>query len=478
MGKKQSKWMMVTLATVLGSSVFMTQPDASANSLNDLKSEKEQLEQKENQLNSTINKKKGDISKNQNTQEDLLAQIQSLDNKINETDKEIDSILAEINRTNSEIDKLQGTIKVLEKKIADRDELIKERLRAVQVSGGSVNYLDVLLGASSFADFIDRFSAVNTLMDADRKILEEQAADKKSVEEQKAEVEEKLAEQKQSRNKLMNLKATLDSQKVSKGKLVDKLEAQQALLIKEKGHLEEEHEEVLKVSKAVENKIVAEQARLIEVARQAEIARKKKEAAERERQAAVERERQVAAERERQAAAERERQNAANQSSSRQKSTTVSRPVAVAPAPEPEPVVSVSSGTWTRPASGRFSSTFGGRNIGSGNEFHYGSDIANSVGTPIVSAADGIVSHAGPMGTYGNVIMVTHSINGQIFTTVYAHLSAINSSVGQSVSKGQLIGKMGNTGRSTGSHLHFEVHVGPWNSSRSNAVNPIRYVSF
>ncbi|MGB2993898.1 MAG: peptidoglycan DD-metalloendopeptidase family protein [Paenisporosarcina sp.] len=464
MGKKQSKWMMVTLATVLGSSVFMTQPDASANSLNDLKSEQKQLEQKENQLNSTINKKKGDISKNQNTQEDLLAQIQSLDNKINETDKEIDSILADIKRTNNEIDKLHGTIKVLEKKIADRDELIKERLRAVQESGGSVNYLDVLLGASSFADFIDRFSAVNTLMDADRKILEEQAADKKSLEEQKAEVEEKLAEQKQSRNKLMNLKATLDSQKVSKGKLVDKLEAQQALLIEEKGHLEEEHEEVLKVSKSVENKIVAEQARLIEVARQAEIARKKKEAAERERQAAEERERQ--------AAAERERQNAANQSASRQKSTTVSRPVA------PAPVVSVSSGTWTRPASGRFSSTFGGRNIGSGNEFHYGSDIANSIGTPIVSAADGIVSHAGPMGTYGNVIMVTHSINGQIFTTVYAHLSAINSSVGQSVSKGQLIGKMGSTGRSTGSHLHFEVHVGPWNSSRSNAVNPIRYVSF
>lgn len=458
MGKKQSKWMMVTLATVLGSSVFMTQPDASANSLNDLKSEQKQLEQKENQLNSTINKKKGDISKNQNTQEDLLAQIQSLDNKIKETDKEIDSILADIKRTNREIDKLHGTIKVLEKKIADRDELIKERLRAVQKSGGSVNYLDVLLGASSFADFIDRFSAVNTLMDADRKILEEQAADKKSLEEQKAEVEEKLAEQKQSRNKLMKLKETLDSQKVSKGKLVDKLEAQQALLIEEKGHLEEEHEEVLKVSKAVENKIVAEQARLIEVARQAEIARKKKEAAERERQAA----------------AERERQNAASQSASGQKSTTVSRPVASAPAP----VVSVSSGTWTRPASGRFSSTFGGRNIGSGNEFHYGSDIANSIGTPIVSAADGIVSHAGPMGTYGNVIMVTHSINGQIFTTVYAHLSAINSSVGQSVSKGQLIGKMGSTGRSTGSHLHFEVHVGPWNSSRSNAVNPIRYVSF
>lgn len=464
MGKKQSKWMLVTLATVLASSVFITQPDASASSLNELKNEQNQLKQKENQLNSTINKKKGDILVNQTTQERILAQIQSLDTKIIETDKEIDNILADIKRTNSEIEKLHGTIKVLEQKIADRDELIKERLRAVQERGGSVNYLDVLLGASSFADFIDRFSAVNTLMDADRKILEEQAADKKSLEEQKASVEEKLSRQKQSRNKLVNLKATLDSQKASKGKLVDQLEAEQAKLIEEKGHLEEEHEEVLEVSKDVENKIVTEQARLIELARQAEIARKKKEAAERARQEAQERERQQAAERERQ-------QRAANQSASRQKAKSVPQQSYT-----PEPVVS--SGTWTRPAAGRFSSTFGARNIGSGNEFHYGSDIANSIGTPVVSAADGIISHAGPMGTYGNVIMVTHSINGQIFTTVYAHLSAINVGVGQSVSKGQLVGKMGSTGRSTGSHLHFEIHEGPWNGSRSNAVNPIRYVSF
>ena len=448
MKKQQSKWMLVTIAAVLGSSVFMTQPAAKANSLNELKNEQNQLEQKKNQLNSTINKKKGDISENQSTQEKILAQIQSLDTKIIETDSEIDNTLADIKRTNAEIEKLHGTIKVLEKKIAERDELIKERLRAVQARGGSVNYLDVLLGANSFADFIDRFSAVNTLMDADKKIIEEQAADVKSLEEQKASVEEKLSQQKERRNKLVNLKATLDSQKASKGRLVDQLEAEQAKLIKEKKGLEHEHSETVEFSKDVESKIVAEQTRLIEVARQAEIVRKKKESAERERQAAADRDRK------------------ANEN----KNSVVSAPHV------PEPVVS--SGTWTRPAAGRFSSTFGGRNIGSGNEFHYGSDIANSIGTPVVSAANGVISHAGPMGTYGNVIMVTHSINGQIFTTVYAHLSGINAGVGQSVSKGQLIGKMGSTGRSTGSHLHFEIHEGPWNGSRSNAVNPIRYVSF
>ena len=449
MGKKQSKWMLAGITAILGLSVVLTEPVANANTLNDLKKKQQEIENKTNQLNSNIKEKTGDITENQSKQEQLLAQIQALDSEIIKTDKNIDAVLGEISRTTTEIEKLQASIKVLVKKIADRDELIKERLRAVQQSGGSVNYLDVLLGASSFADFIDRFSAVNTLMDADRKILQEQADDKQSLETKQAQVEDKLAEQENSRDRLVQLKKSLDGQKASKGKLVDQLEAEQNRLREEKKDLEHSKHEAMEVSKEIENKIVAEQARLIELARQAEIARKKKEAAEKARQEA--------------ARAAARKKSSSNKASSGGSSVT---------AP------SVSSGTWTRPASGRFSSTFGGRNIGSGAEFHYGSDIANSIGTPIVAAADGIVSYAAPMGTYGNVIMITHSIDGQIFTTVYAHLNGYNVGSGQSVSKGQVIGQMGNTGRSTGPHLHFEVHNGPWNGSRSNAVNPIRYVSF
>ena len=450
MGKKQSKWMLAGITAVLGLSVVLTEPVANANTLNDLKEKQQEIEKKTNQLNSNIKEKTGDITENQTKQEQLLSQIQALDSEIIKTDKNIDAVLGEISRTTTEIEKLQASIKVLVKKIADRDELIKERLRAVQQSGGSVNYLDVLLGASSFADFIDRFSAVNTLMDADRKILQEQADDKQSLETQQAQVEDKLAEQENSRDRLVQLKKNLDGQKASKGKLVDQLEAEQNRLRAEKKDLEHDKHEAMEVSKEIENKIVKEQARLIELARQAEIARKKKEAAERARQEA--------------AAAAARKKSSANKGSSA-KAPSVSAP-------------SVSSGTWTRPAAGRFSSTFGGRDIGAGSEFHYGSDIANSIGTPVVAAADGIISYAAPMGTYGNVIMITHSIDGQIFTTVYAHLNGYNVGSGQSVSKGQVIGQMGNTGRSTGPHLHFEVHVGPWNGARSNAVNPIRYVSF
>ncbi len=68
--------------------------------------------------------------------------------------------------------------------------------------------------------------------------------------------------------------------------------------------------------------------------------------------------------------------------------------------------------------------------------------------------------------------MIAHSINGQTYTTVYAHLSSRSVGDGAVVSKGQQIGLMGNTGDSYGQHLHFELHRGPWNAAKSNAINP------
>lgn len=107
---------------------------------------------------------------------------------------------------------------------------------------------------------------------------------------------------------------------------------------------------------------------------------------------------------------------------------------------------------------------------------HLGYNIANSTGTPIIAAAAGYVSHARYMGGYGNVVILTYSINGQVHSTVYAHLNSIDVAVGQAVTQGEKLGGMGDTGRSFGTHLHFEVHIGPWNGARSNAVNPAPYL--
>ncbi len=136
--------------------------------------------------------------------------------------------------------------------------------------------------------------------------------------------------------------------------------------------------------------------------------------------------------------------------------------------------VPVSSGTFTRPAAGVVTSQMGPR----WNKQHAGIDIAASGTVAIVAAADGVVSRSYYSSSYGNVVFISHSIGGQLYTTVYAHMSSRKASSGQVVAKGQLIGYMGNTGHSYGQHLHFEVHQGPWNAAKSNAVNPLNYVSY
>jgi murein DD-endopeptidase MepM/ murein hydrolase activator NlpD len=121
--------------------------------------------------------------------------------------------------------------------------------------------------------------------------------------------------------------------------------------------------------------------------------------------------------------------------------------------------VKVESGYYMRPTSGPITSPYGPRRSG----FHYGIDIGVSRGTSIVAAADGTVietvgycieGKTSCGGRYGNYIMIKHS-NGTI--TRYAHLSKVSVSVGQKVSKGKRIGSSGNTGHSTGPHLHFQI---------------------
>jgi murein DD-endopeptidase MepM/ murein hydrolase activator NlpD len=120
-------------------------------------------------------------------------------------------------------------------------------------------------------------------------------------------------------------------------------------------------------------------------------------------------------------------------------------------------------------AVGLMSSGFGYRSdpFTGGGAMHSGLDFKGPIGTPILAAADGKVSFAGWQGGYGNTIEITHS-NGLV--TRYAHLSGFNVSLGQDVARGVQIGRMGSTGRSTGSHLHFEVRID------GAAINPMKFL--
>lgn len=123
-----------------------------------------------------------------------------------------------------------------------------------------------------------------------------------------------------------------------------------------------------------------------------------------------------------------------------------------------------STGIFSYPARGVISSPFGYR----GSEFHTGLDIAAPTGTPIYAADGGVVINAGWRGGYGNCIMIRHSSG---IETLYGHTSAMFVSVGQSVSKGQHIGNVGSTGRTTGPHVHFEVII---NGQQMNPLNYLR----
>jgi murein DD-endopeptidase MepM/ murein hydrolase activator NlpD len=113
------------------------------------------------------------------------------------------------------------------------------------------------------------------------------------------------------------------------------------------------------------------------------------------------------------------------------------------------------------PTKGVFTSGYGAR----WGVFHYGIDLANAIGTPIVAAADGVVAESGPASGFGLWIRIRHS-DGTI--TVYGHINRSLVVEGQQVRAGQEIAEMGNRGNSTGPHLHFEV----WNAA-GQKINPI-----
>ncbi|TCP99612.1 peptidase M23-like protein [Sphingomonas sp. PP-F2F-A104-K0414] len=99
---------------------------------------------------------------------------------------------------------------------------------------------------------------------------------------------------------------------------------------------------------------------------------------------------------------------------------------------------------------------------------HAGVDIPGPVGTPIYATADGIIAHAGRQGGYGNMVEISH---GKGIATRYGHLSKILVADNARVTRGQLIALMGSTGRSTGSHLHYEVRID------GHAVNPVPFLT-
>lgn len=395
-----------SLATVLPLNL------ASANSkIENLKEQKNELQQKQSEVNDEISEKNEKINEIKGEQEALNKEIKRIDLAVGDTTTKITEKEKEIKETEANIEQLNKEIATLSERIEVRNELLKDRARSFQ-ENGRVTYMDVLIGARSFSEFIDRIGAVAVFVEADQNILREHKADKDELEAMQKELEETLNELQGMLDELEAMKQTLASQKAAKEKVMTSLKQEEEHMHAEMVELEEQEAFLASQKQAMQKAIELEQKRL------AEEAKKRVESG-----------------------------------------NSVSAPP-------------VSSGHFTRPAAGYLSSGFGQRSLGN----HKGIDIAASGTVPIVAAADGVVIRAYYSTSYGNAVFISHSINGQIYTTVYAHMRNLGVSTGQVVSKGQQIGLMGNTGRSYGQHLHFELHKGPWAPGQPNAINPIGIV--
>ncbi len=124
---------------------------------------------------------------------------------------------------------------------------------------------------------------------------------------------------------------------------------------------------------------------------------------------------------------------------------------------------------WDWPVEGVLTDHFGTR-----EGTHFGVDIAARKGKEIRVVEKGMITKSYYSDSYGNVIFVKHP-NGM--ETVYAHMSERLSEAGEKVEKGSIIGLIGNTGESRGDHLHFEVHLEEWNIHKTNAVDPLAFLT-
>lgn len=391
---------------------------AETTKIEDLKEEKGEIDSKQNSVESEIDETEKKVNSLKSEQAKLDAEIKELDSSITKAEEQMLAKQKEISETETQIASLKEEIKVLEERIAKRNELLKNRARSFQENGSMISYIDVLTGARDFSEFIDRVELVATLMEADRDILREHKADKDQLETSKRDLEKKAESLQVMLKEIETLKQNLNTQKEEKDKLMASLQLEEEELENYKMNLEEEAQLLSSQESAIQKAIELE---------------KKNQAA-------------------------KQAQNSVSSG------TSASAPSVSAPP--------VSNGYFTRPTSGVLTSGFGSR----WGANHFGVDIAQKGTVPVVSAADGVVMNSYYSSSYGNVVFISHSIEGQIYTTVYAHMSSRSVSAGQSVSKGQQIGYQGNTGQSFGQHLHFELHKGSWNSGKTNAINPIGIV--
>ena len=404
---KKRKWLLFTVTMML--TVFVLQPTGGeAASLSNIKKQiaAAKAEMKAAERRAAQAEREAASAHQQAT--DAKSEKLDIQTKKSEAEASIANLMAEIDNVVINKTKMQAQsdakeeellqtgleLEQAEERVKTRDELLQSRMR-LMYTNGFVSYMDVLLSATSFTDFIDRFDALQSILSQDRDILAEQRKEKELVALKKVEVEKQFAEVTALFEKLKQYEAHLVKKEQQKELMIasyqsnikqldSKLQQIDSTLEELEG-ISEEQEELLMALASKVSKLNAEKNRI----------------------------------------------------SNPYSGGKLGMPI------KDSYRVSSNFGTRVHPITGE-------------RHTHTGIDFAAPQGTDIYAAEDGVVLVAQTWSSYGNCVIIDH---GNGLWTLYGHIrnGGIKVDKGETVKKGQKIAEVGSTGNSTGPHLHFEV---------------------
>ncbi|GAB3803110.1 C40 family peptidase [Virgibacillus kimchii] len=204
----------ITLSTVavvgLGSAFFST--TAHANTVEELEERQSEIQDERAELRESLSDAEAEIADVLIELEELNDEIERVSEALERNRQAMDETEEDIAKTEEEVDALEAEIEELEKAIEKRHDILKDRMVSYQKSGGDINYLEVIFGAQSFSDFINRVSAVNKIADSDTKLIEQQEEDKSQVKDKQDQVLDKLDELKAMKQDLEDILGAIEAQ--------------------------------------------------------------------------------------------------------------------------------------------------------------------------------------------------------------------------------------------------------------------------
>ena len=452
---KNRKRLVSILAGLLAASMLLTllvgilPVSAAAKSSKEIKEEINALKGDRSAIWAQIEALEGEQDANWESIEEMVEQKNNIDQQIGLLYTEIENINSQIRSYTELIAANQEELDAAEAKLAELNEKNKERIQAMEEEG-EISYWSVLFKAKSFTDLIDRLNMMSEIHAADQRRMDELSEAAAAVAEARTALETEKAALEESRVALRESQAALDEKRAEADELLAELNADKRAL----DQMEADYE-------AEEAKISADIA-----AAEVEYTKALKAEEEARRKAEEERKRKEEEERKKKEEANKKPGNGGGNSggSSGGGNSGGSSDSGSGGSG------SSSNESWGRPCTWiRLTSPYGYRIHPTTGQykFHNGVDLANDQGTPIYAARSGKVTVATYGGTYGYYVTINH---GDGYSSLYAHMTHYIVSKGDTVSKGQVIGYMGSTGRSTGPHLHFSIFY------NGSTVNPMNYI--